>query len=375
MMPAAYFVVALLTAQLGPTVTQAQPTPVTAPAKRPVADFARLPFMEGPELSPDGTRVAAKLAIDGKQVLAILNLFNPDKIPPAFVGVGENDLISWQWVNDAWLVIGLGNASVYDGEDFYVTRIAGVSADAKTIKPIAFREGGQSAYVIWTAHDGSPRVLMARQKSIFLGNDFWPVVEDVDVSTGRLRRVVDGQPDVMRWYADASGAVRMGIGYTDSNRTSRLLYRPDGKGYFRTIDRANNRRDERLTVPFLMTSDKTKSMTISAPDGFDTLHELDLGNLTVGKRVYGVEGYDIDNVVMTPDGSAVAGVGFTSDRYRMHWMDPALAGIQKLLDTAVGDRVASIVSTSRDQKKCSSGSAMRVSRAASIITMPKTAAR
>jgi dienelactone hydrolase len=254
-------------------------------------------------------------------------------------------------VNDGWLVIRVGNASNFEGEDFYVTRIAGVSADGKTIKPIAFKEGGQSADAIWAAHDGSPRILMARQKSIYVGEDFWPVVEEVDVSTGRLHSVVKGQPDVMRWFADASGAVRMGIGYNDENRTSRVLYRPDGKGAFRTVDRADSRRDERLTVPFLMTSDKTRSMTLSAPDGFDALHELDLTTLTVGKRVFGVDGYDIDSVVMTPDGSAVAGVSYTSDRSRMNWMDPALAEIQALLDKAVGDRVASIASMSRDQKQ------------------------
>ena len=128
------------------------------PTKRPVTDFAKLPFMEGPRLSPDGTRVAAKLAIEGKQVLAILSLFSREKIPPALVGVGENDLISWQWVNDNWLVIRLGNVSKYEGEDFYITRLAGVSVDAKTIKPIAFKQGGQSADVIWAAQIGRAHV-------------------------------------------------------------------------------------------------------------------------------------------------------------------------------------------------------------------------
>jgi dienelactone hydrolase len=337
---------------LVPDLSQAQtPTPVMVPAKRPIADFAQLPFMQSPELSPDGTRVATKLAISGTQVLAILKLQNPEKTPPPLILLGDNDLISWQWVNDTWLVIRLGAVSRFEGEDFYVTRLAGVSADGKVIKPIAFKEGGQGADVIWVAHDGTPRILMTRQKSIYLDDGFWPSVELVDVSTARIHPVVAGQPNVMNWFADASGAVRMGIGYNDSNRTSRLLYRPDGKGAFRTLDRADNRRDERLTVPFLMTSDKSKSITISAPNGFNALHELDLPGLTVGKRIYGVDGYDVDYVTMTPDGSGIAGVGYTSDRSRMHWVDPALAEIQALLDRAVGDRVASIVSMSRDQKQ------------------------
>ena len=76
-----------------------------------------------------------------------------------------------------------------------------------------------------------------------------------------------------------------------------------------------------------------------------------LSTLTVGKRIFGIDGYDIDGVLMTPDGSAVAGIAYTSDRSRMHWVNPALAETQALLDKAVGDRAASIVSLSRDQKQ------------------------
>lgn len=349
----ARFWVALAASLLVAPLVQAQPAqvPASAPTKRPVLDFAKLPFIESPALSPDGTHVAAKVAVGGQQMLAILNLFGGPGVKPALVGLGKNDLLSWDWVNDGWLVLRLGDSAKFEGDDFYVTRLVGVSADAKILKPIAFKEGGQSAWPIWLAHDGSPKILMARQKSIYLGEDFWPVVEEVDVSTARTHPVVPGRANVMRWYADGDGAVRMGIGYDDSTRMSRLLYRPDGKGLFKTIDRANGRLDEGLTVPFLVGGGTTQSMTISAPDGFDDLHELDLTTLKVGKRLYGVDGYDISDVTMTPDRSAVAGVGYVSDRARVHWIDPVLAEVQAALDKAVGDRTATIVSMSRDQKK------------------------
>ena len=134
---------------------------------RPVTDFAKLPFLQGPELSPNGRKVAAKLAMNGKQVLAIIDLFGRDKRPPIAVSVGENDLISWQWVNDDWLVIGVAATIWSAGDQFYVTRLAGVNVDGKTFKPIAYREGGTSARLIWVARDGSPRILIARQRSIF----------------------------------------------------------------------------------------------------------------------------------------------------------------------------------------------------------------
>lgn len=69
----------------------------TAPVKRPAADFAKLPFLANPKLSPDGTRVLAKLAVRGEAVLAIVPVDAADK--PILIGLGENDLVSWQWVN------------------------------------------------------------------------------------------------------------------------------------------------------------------------------------------------------------------------------------------------------------------------------------
>ena len=53
-------------------------------APRPIEDFAALPFMQGPLLSPDGTRVASKVAAHGEQFLAIAHLVGD--VAPRIVG-------------------------------------------------------------------------------------------------------------------------------------------------------------------------------------------------------------------------------------------------------------------------------------------------
>lgn len=342
---------------LTPAVALSQTAPTSSVPAAPVAAqraltaFSTLPFMDSPELSPDGTMVAARIATGGKQVLAIVPLFKESGKQTVVIGLGENELLSWTWVNDGWLTIRIGNAQKFEAEDFYVTRVAGISADGKAFKPVAWKDGGQSSNVIWTARDGSPRILVTRQKSVYLGEGFWPGVEEVDISTGSRRPVVGGQEGVMGWYADASGAVRMGIGYNDTKQTSRLLYRASDRGAFSVIDRADRRQDQGLTIPYLVTGSTTRSMTISAHEGFNALYELDLPGLTIGKQVFKFGGYDIDGALLTPDGSGLSGVYYTSDRPRVHWVDPVLAQTQALLDKAVGTRAATIVSMSQDRKK------------------------
>lgn len=314
-------------------------------AKRPVTDFATLPFMEGPELSPDGKRIAARLAVNGTQMLAVIELIGGK--PPALVGLGDNDLLEWHWVNDGWLAVRIGNESLFEAEPIYLTRVAGVSADGKTVKPIAFREGGQSADILWTADDGTPRILMAMQKSIYLNADFWPSVSEVDVSTGRSRPKQGGMSGVFNWYPDTTGAIRMGIGVGDNGRSARLLYRPAGTGSFRTVDRADFRKREELSLPILLPG---RTLTIASPSGYDALYEFDTAKLEVGAKVWGADGYDIDGAIVDGRTGALDGVRYTTDRSRNHWFSPQLAEVQTLLDKAVGDRVATIASMSADQK-------------------------
>lgn len=282
-------------------------------------------------------------------MLAILTLVNPTK-DISIVGMGENDLNRWSWVNDGWLVAGIGATTGVEGEDWYIRRAIGISADGKKINPIAFKAAAQNADdVIWIARDGSPRILLGLQKSIYSNfPGFWPEVNEVDVSTGRMKMVVASRENVMNWYADATGTVRMGIGYNDLQRTSRLLYRPDGRSIFRTIDRANKRKDEDLTVPALFLVDSGKAVAFDESSGYNAIYDLDLSSLSLGKQIFGVAGQDISSIIPDQAGSGVVGVRYTEDRPRTHWFDPRMAEIQAQIDKAVGNRQAHIISWSRD---------------------------
>jgi dipeptidyl aminopeptidase/acylaminoacyl peptidase len=333
-------------APVAPKNKPAAPTPsaiVAAPAPRPVLDFAELPFMESPKLSPDGKKMAARLAVNGVQSLAIISLFTKD--PPALIGLGESDLIEWRWVNDGWVVIRVGNEDTSLAEPIYITRVAGVRADGKTITPIAFRKGGQHADILWTANDQSPRILMSMQNSIFMGEDFWPTVSSVDVSTGKIHKVLDGIEGVSSWIPDRDGNVRIGIGVSDEGRKARLLYRPGGTGSFKTVDRANFRLRETLAFPILLPD---RMLTFASSEGFNALYDFDIAAMKPGKKIWGAEGYDIDGIVTNAATGMLDGITYTSDRSRIHWISPAMAQTQTLLDKAVGDRTASIVSTTND---------------------------
>lgn len=330
----------------------AQDSAPVAPATWTVQDFATLPMMEAPALSPNGLHIASRAALKGAQNLVIADVHEgPNRVRA--IALGEIDLNWWTWVNDDWLIAGVGSETFVQGMPWYISRVIGVKRDGSKINVLAKNVAAQGADdVIWTARDGTPRILLSYQTSIYYDYPgFWPKVDEVDVSTGKMRAVLAPRQHVRNWYADASGTVRMGVGYNDAQRTGKLLYRPDGKAAFRVVDRADRRRDESLVVPLLFTADPKKAIASDDRDGTDALYELDLDTLELGKKLFSAPGFDLGGISEDATGTSLAGVRYVADAPAVHWFDANLAKIQADIDKAVGDRRARIVSTSRDGQK------------------------
>lgn len=326
--------------------------PSASPIALDARAFAATPFMEGPKLSPNGQFIAARVGVRGNQSLALLPVFKKEDgaklIGLDFVTV---DVDWWQWVNDDWLVVGVSANDSAEGLKIRVSRVLSVERTTGKITLLARRAAGQNAGdVIWIARDGSPRILLGVQKSIYLDEGYWPEVNEVDVSTGKMKTVVPSRAGIFDYYADGNGIVRLGYGYDRDKRVGKLIYRSSGDEAFKTLDRANFSKDQSLSFPSLFLPEANKALTVDNPDGFDALYELDLATLTRGQKIFGVDGYDIGSLIPNPAGTAVAGIYVTADRTKIHWLDPQLAQAQADFDKAVGVGRAIIESWSADQK-------------------------
>ncbi|WP_145199029.1 alpha/beta hydrolase family protein [Sphingobium sp. B2] len=342
---------ALPFAALAQTDAPVAPAQTNAPAYT-LKDFAALPLMDAPALSPNGLHIASRVAVNGEQRLVIADVHEgADRIRS--IGLSDNDLNWWQWVNDDWLIAGVGAESNVQGTPWYISRVVSIKRDGSKVILLAKKDAAQNADdVIWMARDGTPRIMLSYQTAIFYNEPgFWPRVDEIDVSTGRMHSVVAPKTFVRSWFADAAGTVRMGVGYSDATRTAKLVYRPDGKASFRTIDRADRRRGESLVSPLLFTADPNKAIAEDDREGTDALYELDLTTLELGKKIFSAPGFDIGSISTDSSGMALAGVAYTANGPSVHWFDATLAKIQADLDKAVPDRRARIISLSRDRQR------------------------
>jgi acetyl esterase/lipase len=313
-----------------------------------VAVFAEIPALEGPEVSPNGRMLAAKVASGGKQYFAVVPVAGGREL---LIGLGENDLKWWQWVNDEWLVLGVGQLVPVRGDKWYISRALAVNAGSGKVVSLAGRDAGQNADdLIWVARDGTPRILMASQRSIYMHDaGFWPQVDEIDVSTGKRKTILASRVGVLKWYADGGGAIRMGIGMSEDGRSRRVLYRRGAGAPFKTIDSARNY-TESLLLPALFLKDPGKALMIADDDGgYSALYELDLGTLQRGRELFATKGYDIGDLVRDDTGYGYLGVRTNEERPAIHWTDPQMAAMHKSVAALVKGGQPRIASVSRDR--------------------------
>ncbi|MGE4410998.1 MAG: alpha/beta hydrolase family protein [Sphingobium sp.] len=324
-------------------------TPSKAEAPPPVIPleiFAKLPFIEMPTLSPGGQRIAAQLANNGKQMLAIKTADEK----PVLIATGKAELRDLTWLNDDWLLATIGQSTSWHGLPVYATRTIAVSADGKTVRTIPnVPQGQHGSDILWVARDGSPRVILAFQKSIVMDQYFWPTVAEIDVATNKMKTLIAPRFNIMEYFADSEGVIRAARHYDDQRRRSRLLVRATNDDKFVETSRADRRRDERLTIPKIFTADPAKAIVTSQKNGFNAVYEYDLTRMELGEKLFSAPGYDIIDLITSSDGKQLTGVRYIDTQRRVRWFDPDLAKIQANIDKAVGpDRTADIVSMNRN---------------------------
>ena len=328
-------------------LSAAQLAAAPLPDAVPIEQFAALPSIESPRLSPDGSKIAAKVAINGKQTLVVSNLFDasPNKALPS----GKLDINWWRWVTDDWLIVGLGDKDKIYDEEVYVTRIAGVKADMKKIVPLGWTKTGLDADdVLWVAKDGSTRILTSKSTGYFVEEDYLPSVWMADVATGEMTRILRSEKNVFDWDADGDGNVRMGYLFSSEGRPS-LLYRRDGTSKFEKIVLKPGK-DKTVPIPQVYRRDGT-AIAIANDGGRDEVYELNLPSFTLGKKLFGDAKYDVDGVISNSPDDDLDGIIVVDRKMRVDWLNPALKAVQADLDKSVGVGNGRIVSLSRDRKK------------------------
>jgi len=325
------------------------------PPRYPIEAFARLPFLDAPTLSPSGTRLAARFPVNGRHALMISSLAGKDMLRTAVPMPAGAEPLWYRWTSDDLLIASVGELRRIEARDWIITRLISIRRDGANNWRVNWKNAPQIGDdLVFVPPGGGSAVLLASRDTFYSDAEgFYPKVVRVDVETGRvINTVVQGRPPVLAWLADDGGTVRFGTGYDHQRNKGVLVYRPSGRTAFRTIDRADFSRNGELLVPVHIRSGSNQAIIASDHDGHRALYEFDLISNTFGAKLVGIEGYDIDGIVKSPDAAAIIGVSYADERARVRWLSREYRQLQAEVDRAAGrGRFAEIVSFSADHRR------------------------
>ena len=332
-----------------------QPQQATAPREAfPMRVFAQLPETERPRIAPDGSALAAKIRVNGEQLLAVIPLDVPNPTPVVVARDAEFDrtnefrTTNWAWIDGDNLIIWLASRQNYEGQPIDVGRVVAYNRRTRRLTPLGW-EGTffDASQVLWMSSSGPPRILLGRYSQDASSERLMNrEVIEVDVTTGEHRRVIRPRRGVRTWYADGAGNVRLGLTSDPTSGRLQGFYRSGGDGNFRTIISQRMERYVDPPVPVIFLPGE-KALVMSNHDGFRAVYEMDLQTMEIGRRVFGAEGYDVADVDSNPAGDALERVTVIRDRLEHHWFDPRLREIQVALDETYGAGNAAVISADR----------------------------
>ena len=327
-----------------PMTAQAPAAPASPPASAAPAieAFAQLPFLTAPQLSPDGTRIAARVAAQGRELVGIWTLSAPRDATPQMIEVPN--LESFAWAGNQRLLI--ANLSI----EFMFTNIAVMLGPARRFvvhdlgtgksEPLESTPGLLQELIFV---DPSGRyVLLSKLER----REQTPSVHRIDLATRESVLVQPPVRGVWNWFADGNGAVRAGIDYGE--RRTRIYYRANPTDPLVRLETRQDLLEDSIVESIRFVSNSGRGILgTNAVSGRFAVYEYDFATATRGAALFEHPEVDVTSVIVGSDGS-VDGFTYDDDRPRVRWINPAMARVQARLDAALPGKSNIVLDRSAD---------------------------
>ncbi len=342
--------VMLAGAVIAAAAAAAQNPPATAPqpgatAKPSAADLAANPFMELPQLAPDGLRYAARATVNGQARLVIVPITRggESKID-SFTLPAKQSLRFFRWAGSGRLLLSFGASSEFEGEPVYISRLAVYDLASHKFSWLALGQMGFLGDDIVFVDPAGDYVLVAMQATPYE----YPSVHRFDLATAKHKTVVESREHVWNWFADDRGVIRAATG-VDNGRWWMLYREKEGDGFKRWFSGTFSDDDNIYDFHAISGSDIGYA-TATGKSGRLGLYRYDFKKAALGELVWEHPQVDLDDVIWATDGTPRA-IQYTDDRPRIAWLDPEMKKIQAGLDKAVLDATNRVFSRSADGQR------------------------
>ena len=328
------------------TSSIATPAPEAKPPLIPIATFAQRELFTNPVMSPDGGRVAVYVSGTEGSTVHVLDSITAKSV--AVAKLGSDIEYGWhRWAGRNIVLISVSQLLKLYGEEYRASRLVAlkVSTGQKwLVGPRAMGVEGDD--LLHVAEDGSS-ILLSFQESIYE----WPSVTRISLldpaDKGKeVQSPVDG---IWEWFADDQGLVRMGTGWQNSKL--RILYRKTAEDRFREVARIREDDKAKFWDVSRIIGGSDEAYVIDEDDqGRRVLSRYNLATRQRLETIYRNDKWDVNDAWLDDSGKPYA-IDFTDDRDRRVWLEPAMAKLQRQLETALKVDEVWIGSRAKDKSR------------------------
>lgn len=316
-----------------------------AAARISTADFAALPALSRPSLSPDGRWIAARASLNGNAYVAIVDADRPEATP-RMISLGEASLAALQWAGSQRLLLTVRSVQELPGRvEVPFLRLIALDTATQDSRIVDGKSRGVYAGDVLFSHPSGSWALVASQDHVFA----WPSVKRVDLATGKATLVEKAREGVWDWYADDQGVVRLGLAIDGRNWT--VWHRSSPEEKLRATRGKFPRDDDSAVDQFIFGKDGKSWVITNERTGRFGVYRYDLKTNSAGEAVYENSEVDIDEIVYDPETNEISGVHFEDDRRRTFWFDPERKALQAKLERALPNSVVRVVQASADRNR------------------------
>jgi dienelactone hydrolase len=312
-------------------------------ARIPAADFAALPIVEKPVLSPDGLRVVARQVKDGQTTIVVLDANHPDA-PASVFPIGKTGAYSLRWAGNRRLLLTALVKQHFEEKDISVLRLVAIDLPGGASRVLDPKSRGLYAGDVLYADPTGSWALVASQDDLFS----YPSVKKVDLATGIATLVEREKDGVWDWYADDKGILRAGVAYSDRKWT--VWYRDKPEEKLRQIKGKFDKEDDSAVDKFIFRGDESWILTNERTGRF-ALYKYDTKAGAIGAPIFEHPSADVDDVLYDSGTGKVKAVEYEDDRHRLQWLDPEIKALQERIDRALPSSVNSPADWSDDNKR------------------------
>ncbi len=338
-----------------PVASLAPPAPAGAATQPPLEAYARLPQLESPTLSPDGSFFAAIMNRGDEAVVVTRPIDGSASLRAAMKTDNREQRFAWlRWVNNQRLVMSLHFAAQRNGVATTETRLVAVDRDGSRVRtlaqPAAFAVASayaqiQDHVVDWLPEDGHHILL----QSPVDGRDISPGVYRVNVDTGERELVQGRRHGVRRWMTDASHRVRLGVRQVGT-QIEVLLSDPTGD-HWRTAW-SYDLFDRHSVEPLGFGVDPNQLFVLADHQGRRALFEVDLRDPALPRQL--LLASELGDISGTLVREAVTGQpvglrgGVAGEAAAARYWDPATQALVRAIDAALPERYNRLLQFSAD---------------------------